>query len=72
VQVEVQDAEGRPLPGLSAADCQLAAGDALAGEVAWKGGGDLASLAGQPVRLRLVLLAAQVYSLRFEQSGGAP
>jgi len=65
VHVELQDAEGRPLPGFGATDCQLAAGDALAGEVTWKGGGDLAALAGQPVRLRLVLHAAQVYSLRF-------
>jgi hypothetical protein len=66
IRVEVQDAEGKPLSGFAASDCRLLKGDAMEGVAAWNRGGDLASLAGQPVRLRFVLNDAEVFAVRFE------
>src|SRR5690606_389519 len=48
--VELQDADGKPLPGFTAKDCQPFNGDQIAHTVAWKGGSDLAALAGKPIR----------------------
>jgi hypothetical protein len=68
VRVEVQDAEGKPLPGLTLDDCPPIRGDEIEHEVAWKGDAKLGALAGKPVRLRFHLRDADVYSFRF----GAP
>jgi hypothetical protein len=65
VRVEVQDADGKPLPGFALADCPEVFGDDLARPVSWAGGGDLAALAGTPVRLRFELKDADLYSLQF-------
>jgi hypothetical protein len=66
VQVEVQDAEGRAIEGHGLADCPAIFGDSLEHVVRWRGGGgDLRPLAGRPVRLRLVLHDADVYSFQF-------
>ena len=65
VQVELQDAAGRPLPGRSVSDCPPIFGDSVEHIVRWREGGDLRACAGQAVRLRLVLRDADVYSFRF-------
>ncbi len=65
VQVELQDAAGKPMPGFTLADMPPLYGDELDAAVAWKSGGDVSSLAGKPVRLRFVLKDADVYALRF-------
>lgn len=65
VRVEVQDADGRPLPGFALADAPDLYGDALEQPVPWKVGADLGPLAGRPVRLRFVLNDADVYAFRF-------
>ncbi len=62
--VELQDAAGKPLPGFTAEDCTPLTGGHLAGPVTWKGG-DVASLAGKPVRLRFLLKGAKLYSWQF-------
>jgi len=66
VQVEIQDAAGKPLPGFALADCPPVFGDSLERAVAWNGGPDVSRLAGQPVRLRFVLKDADLYALRFQ------
>lgn len=66
VRVELQDEEGKPIPGFSAADCRPLAEDAIDAVVAWSGG-DLSSLAARPVRLRFVIRDADVYSIKFTQ-----
>ena len=66
LRVELQDASGKPLPRFSAADCQPLSGDALQGKVTWQASDNLNSLAGKPVRLKLMLKDAEVFSLRFE------
>ncbi len=65
MRVEIQDDEGRPLPGFGMADCPEIFGDALERPVVWKPGSDLAKLAGRSVRLRFELRDADLYALRF-------
>lgn len=65
VRVEIQDAGGRALPGFALSDCREIIGNELEKEVAWTGGADLRALAGRPVRLRIALADADLYSLRF-------
>jgi hypothetical protein len=40
-------------------------GDSLERVVSWKEGGDLAAIAGKPVRLRFVMKDADVFSFQF-------
>lgn len=67
VKVEIQDAEGRPLPGFSLADCLELNTDDLDREVSWRGGADVAALEGQPVRLRFWLKDADLFAWQFVQ-----
>ena len=65
VRVEVQDAEGRPHPGLSLDDSADIFGDEIEGTARWNGEASLAALAGKPVRLRFALRDADLYAFRF-------
>jgi len=65
VRVELQDADGKALPDFALEDCGEIFGDEIARDVAWSGGSDLSALAGGPVRLRVVLRDADLYSFRF-------
>jgi len=67
LRLELQDADGRPLPGFSLAECRGLVGDAIEQTVAWVKGSDVSSLAGRPVRLRFVMQDADLYSMRFNQ-----
>jgi len=65
ITLEIQDADGNPLPGFSLDECHEAFGDDLARVVAWSSGTDVSTLAGRPVRLRFRIKDADLYSLRF-------
>jgi len=65
LRVEIQDTEGKPLPGLALAECRNLVGDAIEQPVTWEKGSDLSSLAQRPVRLRLVMSDADLFALRF-------
>lgn len=67
VQVELQDEQGRPLPGCSLADCEELFGDTLDRHVTWKINPDLAVLNGRNVRARFVLRDADLYSFQFRE-----
>lgn len=58
-------ADGTPYPGFAAADCELISADAIDYEVRWKGGADVSTLAGQPVRVQLEMRNAKLYALQF-------
>lgn len=62
------DAEGHPLSGFAAADCELIQADAIDHEVRWRQGPDLRKLAGRPVRVQLTLRNAKLYALQFTES----
>ena len=65
VQVEIQDDEGRPVPGYSMVDGREMFGDEIEGAYRWNGDGDLARLAGTLVRLRFALKDADLFAFRF-------
>ena len=71
IRLEMQDEQGRPLPGLSLADCDEIYGDELLHVVTWRGNGDVTARAGRPVRLRVQLTEADLFSLRFTKPGTA-
>ena len=66
IRVELQDAAGKPIPGYTLADARELIGNEIERTVAWRGGEDVAPLAGQPIRLRFVMKDADLYSFRFE------
>ena len=72
IRLEIQDAEGRPLPGFALEDSPLIWGDEIEHTVSWKRSHSKATsdeplrrIAGKPVRLRIVMKDADLYSLRF-------
>ena len=65
IRVEIQDSDGKPVPGFTLKDCDPIKGDAIDEVVAWKGNGDVSRLAGKPVKLRFVMNEADLYSIRF-------
>lgn len=62
--VELQDEHGSPLPGYALGDCRPLIGNDLALPVRWRGGSDLAALAGVPIRLRVRLQEARLHALQ--------
>lgn len=66
VKVGLCAEDGIPLPGYGVSDALPIKADGLDSVVQWSGGKDLRGLAGQHVRLRVVLENAAVYAVRFE------
>jgi hypothetical protein len=65
VRVELQDGQGRAIPGFRESDCDELFGDTVDRPVSWNGSTDVSKLAGTPVKLRFVLKDADLYSFRF-------
>jgi hypothetical protein len=65
VKVEITKGDGAALPDYRLEKCQEIYGDEIEGVVRWESGSDVGGLAGEPVRLRIVLSDADLYALRF-------
>lgn len=65
LRVEIQDAEGKPLPGFALADASELIGDSIERVASWNTSTDVSKLAGRPVKLRFVMKDADLYSLQF-------
>lgn len=65
LRAEIQDADGKPVPGFALDDCHLQYGDQIDRVVSWKSGADVSQLAGKPVRVRFELKDADLYSFQF-------
>ena len=65
VYVEIQDRNGKAIPGFQLNECQQIFGDALDYSVLWTDKSDLKSLAGKIIRLRFVLREADIFSFQF-------
>lgn len=65
LKVELQEADGTPIPGYTLDDCWEIIGDTLDYTVRWKSGTDISGMAGRPVRLHVVLHDADLYSYQF-------
>jgi hypothetical protein len=68
VRIEVQEADGTPIPGFSLDESIELVGNEIARDATWSSGADLGTLAGRPVRLRIAMRDADLYSLRFRRS----
>jgi len=64
--VEVLDEAGTAIDGFRAEDCEAFSGDAIEHIVRWRGSSDVSKLAGKPVRLKLRLRDAKLYSFVFK------
>ncbi len=69
LKVEIQDVEGQPIDGFRLEDCLPIFGDQLDRVVTWTGEPKLSGLQGRPIRLRLVLKDADLYSFQFRAVG---
>lgn len=67
IRIEIQDADGKPLPGFSLDDAPENFGDSLDRVAQWKDGQNLSALSGRPVRLRFVMKDADLFSLQFRK-----
>jgi len=59
---EVTDAQGRAIPPFTHENCLPVRADNTLQEVNWRGGADLAGIAGKPVRFRFHLRAGSLYA----------
>lgn len=66
IRTEIQDANGKPIPGYALSDAVELIGDEIERTALWKGGPDVGKLAGKTIRLRFVMKDADLYALRFE------
>ena len=64
-RVEIQGADGRPLPGFSAGECDRVMVNDVAHTVSWNGNRDVHGLAGRPVRLKIAMRAAKLFAFQF-------
>ncbi|SDC47405.1 glycoside hydrolase family protein [Niabella drilacis] len=65
LKIEVQDIKGNPIPGYTMSDAQEIIGNEIKRIASWKGNTDLSALAGTPVKLRIYLKDADLFSLKF-------
>lgn len=66
LNVQIEDEQGRPVPGYTFADAVPFVGDSLSESVAWKSGGDVSGLSGKSVRLRIAMKDAKLFAFQFE------
>ena len=64
IQVEIQDTDGKAIPGFALKDCIEIYGDKLDGPVRWKLHDDVSLLTGRSVRMRFVMSDADLYAFR--------
>jgi hypothetical protein len=65
VQAEMLTAQGHPIEGFRLEESVEKYGDEIEGMMSWEAGADVGELAGQPIRIRLVLEDADIYAIRF-------
>ncbi|MEX2569244.1 MAG: hypothetical protein WD431_25090 [Cyclobacteriaceae bacterium] len=65
ILVEILDENGNKIPGYSKEECQPVIGNEISRTVYWNNSDDLSSLSGIPVRMRVYLKDADLFSFRF-------
>lgn len=65
IRIEIQDKEGNAIPGFTLDDCQVIIGNEISRPVSWNGSNDLGKLKSIPVRLRIFLKDADLFSIKF-------
>ena len=72
IRLEVLEADRKPVPGFSEADCAPITGDSTCHAVGWRGLDGGVSILGRPVRLRLRAQDASVYSIYCSEPEESP
>lgn len=70
LRVEIQNADGSPIPGFTLDESIELIGNEIDRRVTWKQGDDVGTLAGKPVRLRIEMHDADLYALQFREAIG--
>ncbi len=65
VKIGFEDPEGKAIPGFSIDDGVIQIGNEIDRKVTWRAGTDVSSLSGKPVRLRISMKDADIYSFQF-------
>ena len=65
--MELQDADGRPVPGYALRDCDAVVGNTVRKTVSWGGKAEIDGIDG-PVRLRVAMRAAKLYAFQFAEA----
>ena len=65
IQIEIRDADGKPIPGFQLKDMQYLQGDKLWGKVNWTSNHSLSELVGREVRLYFKLKDASLFAMQF-------
>ncbi len=68
IRVELLDQAGKPLPGFTLADCDPFTGDSIRHTVTWKTESNFSDMSSKPIRLRFVLLSADLFAFQFVSS----
>ncbi len=67
-KVAMLDAAGQPIPGFTAADCEIINADDTDYPVRWKNGPDVGSLEGRPIRLEFSMRNTRLFALQFARA----
>lgn len=70
LRFELCEEDGSPIDGFSLVESEQLFGNEIAHTVTWAGDPDVSELAGRPVRLRVRMQDADLYSIRFASGGG--
>jgi hypothetical protein len=65
-QIEILDAQGRPLPGFRARDCDRINANSISRVVTWKGKNDVSALSGKVLQIRFVMRSTKLYAFQFQ------
>jgi len=72
LRVELQDAQGQPIPGFGLEDCSVLRTNDTRAIATWKGGSDLSSLSGHEIRLVFSGAKAKLFSFLFGDAPSPP
>ena len=65
LKIEIQDENGKPIPGYSLENCEEIIGNEIKRIVSWSGNENVAPLSSKKVRLHIVMKDADLYALKF-------
>lgn len=68
IKIEIQDIDGTPIPGFTMKETREIIGDEIKRIVSWNGVTDVSSLVSKPIRLRIYLKDADLFSLKFNKN----
>lgn len=65
IRIEIQDIDGKAISGFSLEESEEIIGNEISRVVQWKGNADVSSLTSKPIRLKILMKDASLFSFRF-------